>query len=110
MIEEEEQQRMKEIRCKFEERKERNKHMEKHISREEYEHLKKKRKDGERQRMKEIRKKEEERLQKEKEREKASKTKRRKSGGYQRQNPVVKVLTSATFIRDVFGILKKVVK
>jgi len=27
----------------------------------------------------------------------------------QRQNPVVKVLTSATFIRAVFGILKKVV-
>ena len=57
-----------------------------------------------------LRKKEEERLQQEKEREKASKTKRRKSSGYQRQNPVVKVLTSATFIRAVFGILKKVVK
>jgi DNA helicase HerA-like ATPase len=57
----------------------------------------------------ELRKEEEERLQKEKEREKASKTKRRKSSGYQRQNPVVKVLTSATFIRAVFGILKKVV-
>ena len=28
---------------------------------------------------------------------------------YQRQNPIVKVLTSATFIRAVFGILKKVV-
>ena len=27
----------------------------------------------------------------------------------QRQNPIVKVLTSATFIRAVFGILKKVV-
>ena len=57
-----------------------------------------------------LRKKEEERLLQEKEREKASKTKRRKSSGYQRQNPVVKVLTSATFIRAVFGILKKVVK
>ena len=27
-----------------------------------------------------------------------------------RQNPIVKVLTSATFIRAVFGILKKVLK
>jgi DNA helicase HerA-like ATPase len=58
----------------------------------------------------ELKKKEEERLQQEKEREKVSKTKRRKSSGYQRQNPIVKVLTSATFIRAVFGILKKVVK
>jgi len=50
--------------------------------------------------------KEEERLEKEKER---SSSKRRGSGsGYKRQNPVVKVLTSATFIRAVFGILKKV--
>ena len=44
-----------------------------------------------------------------KEREKASRrsSSRRSSS---RMNPVVKVLTSATFIRAVFGILKKVVK
>ena len=55
----------------------------------------------------EIRVKEEERLEKEKER---ASSKRRSSGsGYKRQNPIVKVLTSATFIRAVFGILKKVV-
>jgi len=54
----------------------------------------------------EIKAKEEERLEKEKER---ASTKRRSSGsGYKRQNPVVKVLTSATFIRAVFGVLKKV--
>lgn len=32
-----------------------------------------------------------------------------KRKGRQRQHPIVKVLTSATFIRAVFGILKKVV-
>lgn len=54
----------------------------------------------------EIKEKEEERLEKEKER---ASTKRRSTGsGYKRQNPVVKVLTSATFIRAVFGVLKKV--
>lgn len=47
--------------------------------------------------------------------EKANKEKARKSrSNYTRrstrQNPVVKVLTSATFIRAVFGILKKVIK
>jgi len=49
---------------------------------------------------------EDKRLEKEKERTSS----RRKSSGsrYKRQNPVVKVLTSATFIRAVFGILKKV--
>ena len=31
-------------------------------------------------------------------------------GSYQRQNPVVKVLTSATFIRGVLGVLKKVIR
>ena len=51
---------------------------------------------------------EDERLAKEKERERQTRKKRKSSGGYQRQNPVVKVLTSATFIRAVFGILKKV--
>ena len=48
---------------------------------------------------------EEERKEKEKIRRKTS-TSRRTST---RQNPVVKVLTSATFIRAVFGILKKVI-
>lgn len=58
----------------------------------------------------ELKAKEDERLAREKEREKSSKSKRRSSGGYKRQNPVVKVLTSATFIRAVFGILKKAMK
>jgi DNA helicase HerA-like ATPase len=54
-----------------------------------------------------IKAKEDERLEKEKER---TSSKRRRSGsGYKRQNPVLKVLTSATFIRAVFGILKKVI-
>ncbi|AXT19265.1 DUF853 family protein [Flavobacteriaceae bacterium AU392] len=54
---------------------------------------------------------EDKRLQREEEKERQSKTKRRSSNrGYQRQNPIVKVLTSATFIRAVFGILKKVIK
>ena len=53
----------------------------------------------------EIKAKEEERLEKEKER----KSSRKSSGSRnKRQNPIVKVLTSATFIRAVFGILKKV--
>lgn len=55
----------------------------------------------------ELRAKEEERLEKEKER--ASSRRKSSGSGYKRQNPVVKVLTSATFIRAVFGILKKVV-
>lgn len=50
--------------------------------------------------------KEDERLEKEKERK--SSRKRSTSTRSNRQNPVVKVLTSATFIRAVFGILKKV--
>ena len=37
----------------------------------------------------------------------SNKTPKRK--GTQRQQPIVKVLNSATFIRAVFGILKKVV-
>ena len=43
----------------------------------------------------------------------AAATKKRGSrsrGGYQRMNPVVKVLTSATFIRGVLGVLKKVIR
>lgn len=53
-----------------------------------------------------VKAKEDERIEKEKER-KTSK-KRSSSSGYKRQNPIIKVLTSATFIRAVFGILKKV--
>lgn len=58
----------------------------------------------------ELKAKEDERLAKEKEKERSSKTKKRSSRSYRRQNPVVKVLTSATFIRAVFGILKKAMK
>jgi len=63
----------------------------------------------------ELKKKQDERLALEKEREaikkeKATKSRRKSSTRYQRQNPVVKVLTSATFIRAVFGVLKKVMK
>ena len=62
-----------------------------------------------------LKKKEDERLALEKEREaikkeKESKSRRKSKTRYQRQNPVVKVLTSATFIRAVFGVLKKVMK
>lgn len=47
----------------------------------------------------------------EKEREKLKKRKANISTrrGSTRQNPIVKVLTSATFIRSVFGILKKII-
>ena len=55
----------------------------------------------------EVKAKDDERREKEKER-KTSK-KRSSSSGYKRINPIVKVLTSATFIRAVFGILKKVI-
>lgn len=44
---------------------------------------------------------------KEKETKKSSKSSSRKST---RQNPIIKVLTSATFIRSIFGILKKIIK
>ncbi|CAL2093634.1 helicase HerA-like domain-containing protein [Tenacibaculum sp. 190524A02b] len=47
---------------------------------------------------------EDERKEREKTRKKSSSTRSRST----RMNPVVKVLTSATFIRSVFGILKKV--
>jgi DNA helicase HerA-like ATPase len=58
---------------------------------------------------------EKEKAQKEKEkleREREKKSKSRVSTRRQstRQNPLIKVLTSATFIRAVFGILKKVIK
>jgi len=55
-----------------------------------------------------LREQEEEREQREKEKQRSKK--RSSSGGYKRMNPIVKVLTSATFIRAVFGILKKVAK
>ncbi len=45
--------------------------------------------------------------EKEKKSQKTRSTSRRKST---RMNPVVKVLTSATFIREVFGVLKKVMR
>ncbi|MCH3882347.1 MULTISPECIES: helicase HerA-like domain-containing protein [Tenacibaculum] len=45
-----------------------------------------------------------ERKEKEKTRKRSSSTSRKST----RQNPIIKVLTSATFIRSVFGILKKV--
>ena len=51
-------------------------------------------------------KKEKERLAKEKEKKSRSTSRRRST----RMDPVVKVLTSATFIRAAFGILKKVLK
>ncbi len=54
-----------------------------------------------------VKAKEDEREAKEKERKSSSKSSSRKST---RINPIVKVLTSATFIRAVFGILKKVMK
>lgn len=54
--------------------------------------------------------KEEAKRKKEEAKAKASKRKRTSTKSYQRQNPIVKVLTSATFIRAVFGILKKVMK
>jgi DNA helicase HerA-like ATPase len=53
-------------------------------------------------------KKEREQLAKEK--EKASRRRTTSSRRSTRQDPLVKVLTSATFIRAVFGILKKVIK
>jgi len=52
-------------------------------------------------------KKEDERAKKEKERPTQRTTRRRAST---RQNPVIKVLTSATFIRGVLGVLKKVMR
>ncbi len=51
---------------------------------------------------------EDERLERQK--ESRSKPRSRSGSSYKRQNPIVKVLTSATFIRAVFGVLKKVMK
>ena len=53
-----------------------------------------------------VKAKEDARIAKEKERKRTTRTKSRRKST--RQNPIVKVLTSATFIRSVFGILKKV--
>ena len=51
-----------------------------------------------------------EEARKEKERKAKSTTRRTTTRKSTAQNPIVKVLTSATFIRAVFGILKKVIK
>ncbi|MDX1278869.1 helicase HerA-like domain-containing protein [Oceanihabitans sediminis] len=56
-----------------------------------------------------IKEEEEEREAREKERQRTQRTTRSRTTS-NRMNPVVKVLTSATFIRSVFGILKKVMK
>jgi len=51
--------------------------------------------------------------QKEEEKERKSKERARSSASRRRstaQNPLIKVLTSATFIRAAFGILKKILK
>ena len=48
-----------------------------------------------------------EKVRKENEKLQKSRSSRRSSSSYQRQNPVVKVLTSATFIRGVMGIITK---
>ncbi|WP_299017630.1 helicase HerA-like domain-containing protein [uncultured Polaribacter sp.] len=57
---------------------------------------------------KEKNQKEKERLDKERAKERASNSRSRRRSTA--QNPIVKVLTSATFIRAAFGILKKVLK
>ena len=48
--------------------------------------------------------------EKEREKKEERKTRRSSSRKSTRQNPIIKVLTSATFIRSVFGILKKVMR
>ncbi|MEM6718658.1 MAG: helicase HerA-like domain-containing protein [Bacteroidota bacterium] len=55
-------------------------------------------------------KKAEELHEKEAKKEEERKASKRSSSRSTRQNPIVKVLTSATFIRSVFGILKKIIK
>ncbi len=72
-----------------------------------YELLNEKIKKAEAEEAKEKARQEKEALKKAETKRKASTTRRRKST---RMNPVVKVLTSATFIRSVFGILTKVMK
>ena len=51
-----------------------------------------------------------EKAEKEAEKEKKSTSRRSSSRRSTRMNPVVKVLTSATFIRGVLGVLKKVIR
>ena len=53
----------------------------------------------------EVKAKEDARIAKEKERKRTARTSTRRRST--RQNPIVKVLTSATFIRGVFNVLKK---
>ncbi|KJD32572.1 ATPase [Tamlana nanhaiensis] len=72
-----------------------------------YEMLNKKIEAAEAEEAKEKAKKEQEALKKAEAKKKTTTTRRRSST---RMNPVVKVLTSATFIRSVFGILTKVMK
>jgi len=71
-----------------------------------YEMLNKKIKQAEADEAKEKAKKEQEALDKAESKRKTTPTRRKSSG----MNPIVKVLTSATFIRSVFGILTKVMK
>ncbi|WP_298534292.1 helicase HerA-like domain-containing protein [uncultured Algibacter sp.] len=72
-----------------------------------YELLNKKIKEAEAEEAKEKAKKEQEAIKKAESKRKTSSSRRRSST---RMNPIVKVLTSATFIRSVFGILTKVMK
>ncbi len=72
-----------------------------------YELLNEKIKQAEAEEAKEKARKEKEALKKAESKRKTSTSRRRKST---RMNPIVKVLTSATFIRSVFGILTKVMK
>ncbi|GGZ78862.1 helicase HerA-like domain-containing protein [Algibacter mikhailovii] len=72
-----------------------------------YELLNQKIKDAEEEEAKEQAKKEREALKKSESKRQTSTSRRRSST---RMNPIVKVLTSATFIRSVFGILTKVLK
>jgi DNA helicase HerA-like ATPase len=72
-----------------------------------YEMLNEKIKEAEADEAKEKAKKEQEALKKAESKRKAKTSTRRKSTA---MNPIVKVLTSATFIRSVFGILTKVLK
>ncbi len=51
-----------------------------------------------------------EKAEAEAEKEKAKPRTRARKSSYTRQNPVIKVLTSATFIRGVLGVLKKVIR
>ena len=72
-----------------------------------YEMLNEKIEKAEAEEAKEKARKEKEALKKAESKKRTSSSSRRKST---RMNPVVKVLTSATFIRSVFGILTKVLK